>query len=51
MFVTVIERSTNEVLMNRCPVGYSQPHEEIESNVCANLGYRWGELRFEYGRA
>lgn len=51
MYVTVIERSTNEVLMSKCPVGYSQTHEEIEFNVCTNLGRHWGELRFEYGRA
>ena len=51
MYVTVIDRATNEVIMDKCPVGFSQRHEEIERNVCANLGLSWASVKFIYGRA
>ena len=51
MYVTVIDRATNEVIMDKCPVGFSQRHEEIEMNVCTNLGLRWASVEFVYGRA
>lgn len=50
MYVTVIDRATNEVIMDRCPVGFSQNHDEIELNICANLGLMWASLKFVYGR-
>lgn len=51
MYVTVIDRATNEVIMDKCPVGFSQRHDEIEMNVCTNLGLRWASVVFVYGRA
>lgn len=51
MYVTVIDRATNEVIMDKCPVGFSQYHDEIERNVCANLGLKWMNVEFIYGRA
>lgn len=50
MYVTVIDRATNEVIVDKCPVDFSQRHEEIEMNVCANLGLTWASLKFVYGR-
>ena len=51
MYVTVIDRATNEVIMDKCPVGFSQHHDEIEQNVCTNLGLKWMDVEFIYGRA
>lgn len=51
MYVTVIDRATNEVIMDKCPVGFSQRHDEIEQNVCTNLGLKWMNVEFIYGRA
>ena len=51
MYVTVIDRATNEVIMDKCPVGFSQRHDEIEMNVCTNLGLSWASVVFVYGRA
>ena len=51
MYVTVIDRATNEVIMEQVPVGFSQRHDEIEMNVCANLGLSWASVKFIYGRA
>ena len=51
MYVTVIDRATNEVIMDKCPVGFSQSHDEIERNVCTNLGLSWASVKFIYGRA
>ena len=51
MYVTVIDRATNEVIIDKCPVGFSQRHEEIEMNVCTNLGLKWASVEFIYGRA
>ena len=51
MYVTVIDRATNEVIVDKCPVGFSQRHEEIEMNVCTNLGLTWASVEFIYGRA
>ena len=51
MYVTVIDRATNEVIMDKCPVGFSQHHDEIEQNVCTNLGLKWMDGELIYGRA
>lgn len=51
MYVTVIDRATNEVIMDKCPVGFSQRHDEIEQNVCTNLGLMWASVIFVYRRA
>lgn len=51
MYVTVIDRATNEVIIDKCPVGFSQHHDEIERNVCTNLGLSWASVEFIYGRA
>ena len=51
MYVTVIDRATNEVIMDKCPVGFSQRRDEIEMNVCTNLGLTWASVEFIYGRA
>lgn len=51
MYVTVIDRATNEVILDNCPVGFSQRHDEIERNVCTNLGLSWASVKFIYGRA
>lgn len=51
MYVTVIDRATNEVIMDKCTVGFSQRRDEIEMNVCTNLGLRWMDVEFIYGRA
>lgn len=51
MYVTVIDRATNEVIMDKCPIGFSQRRDEIEMNVCTNLGLTWASVEFIYGRA
>lgn len=48
MYVTVIYKKTNEVIVERCPVAMDQRRSDVEYNISTNIGYCMSELSFVY---